>query len=102
MSAPVSHPLVADYVVKKTRGKAVALAGIGLVGGEITAMGVLFQFTKDMSFKDAFCVAAMVTFAWSLFLLIAIKDPDMTKLQRKMDSKLLNSPDRHKEQPFRR
>lgn len=42
MSGPIQHPLVADYVVKKTRGKAVALTGVGLVGGEVTAMGVLF------------------------------------------------------------
>lgn len=88
MSAPISHPLVADYVVKKTRGKAVALTGIGLVGGEVTAMGVLFQYTKEMSFKDAFCVAAMVTFGWSIFLLIAVKDPNMQNLRNKMDAKL--------------
>ena len=85
MSAPIAHPLVADYVVKKSRGKAVALTGIGIVGGEVMAMGVLFNYTKHMSFKDAFSVAALVTLGWSIFIFIAVQDPDMKSLRSKMD-----------------
>lgn len=51
MAAPISHPLIADYVHKKSQGKAVALQGIGLVAGELFAMGVLFNMTKEMNFR---------------------------------------------------
>ena len=46
MSAPLSHPLIADYIHKGSRGKAIALSGIGFVIGEVLAMGALLQFTK--------------------------------------------------------
>jgi len=42
MAGPISHPLVADYVHSKSRGRAVGLCGVGLVMGEVGAMGVLF------------------------------------------------------------
>jgi predicted MFS family arabinose efflux permease len=42
MSAPLSHPLIADYIHKKSRGKAIAMSGIGFVVGEVLAMGFLF------------------------------------------------------------
>jgi hypothetical protein len=45
-------------------------------------MGVLFQLTKKMKYEDAFSVAAMVVMAISIYLLHAIKDPDMKKLRK--------------------
>lgn len=42
MSAPLSHPLIADYIHKRSRGKAIALSGMGFVFGEVFAMGILF------------------------------------------------------------
>ena len=50
MAAPIAHPLIPDYVVKKHRGKAVALSGCGVVIGEVFSKGVLFNFTKSMTF----------------------------------------------------
>lgn len=50
MSAPLSHPLVADYVKRASRGTAVALAGVGIVLGEVFSMGILFNLTKSMSY----------------------------------------------------
>jgi hypothetical protein len=41
----MAHPLIPDYVVRKSRGKAVALTGVGLVLGEVFSMGILFKFT---------------------------------------------------------
>ena len=49
MAAPLAHPLIADYIHKNSRGKAIALCGMGFVFGELIAMGVLFNLTKDMS-----------------------------------------------------
>jgi MFS family permease len=94
MSAPISHPLIADYINRNSRGKAIAMNGIGLVIGEILAMGVLFNFTKDMSYEDAFKVAATLISCISFFLWYAIKDPDMKKLRNKIDLKIKSSPDR--------
>lgn len=42
MTAPMAHPLIADYVVRKSRSKGLGLMGIGVVFGAIFSMGVLF------------------------------------------------------------
>ena len=46
MSAPVAHPLLADWVAKKSRGRGLALMGIGTLFGNLYCMGILFNFTK--------------------------------------------------------
>ena len=73
------------------------MSGIGFVFGEVIAMGVLFQFTKTLSYEDAFSVAAVIVFGISIFLLFAVKDPDMKKLRKKIDLKLKNSPVKNSE-----
>ena len=88
MAGPISHPLVADYVHAKSRGRAIALSGVGLVLGEVCAMGVLFNLTKDMTFYDAFGVAALAIGGFAIFCLVAIADPDLNTLRRGMDGKL--------------
>lgn len=80
MSAPMSHPLIADYVVKSSRGKAIALNGVGFVLGEILSMGVLFNLTKSLSFYNAFAVASILIFGFSIWFLISVKDIDMKKI----------------------
>lgn len=89
MAAPIAHPLIADFVHKKSRGKAIALQGLGLVAGEVTAMGVLFNATKSMGFRDAFATAAVCIGCWSIFTFMAIRDPDLTRLRRGIDSKVV-------------
>ena len=81
MSAPLANPLVPDYVKRSSRGRAVALNGIGFVIGEVFAMGVLFNLTKSMNYKDAFAITAGVIMVFSFFFLIAIKDPNMDNLR---------------------
>jgi len=88
MAGPVSHPLVADYVHTKSRGRAIALSGVGLVMGEVAAMGGLFNLTKSMNFYDAFAVAALVIGGFAIFCLVAIADPDLKNLRRGIDGKL--------------
>lgn len=88
MAAPISHPLVADYVHRKSRGRAVALLGMGLVLGEVTSMGVLFNLTKSMNFYSAFTVAALVVAGFAAFFLIAVRDPDLSRLRRGLATKV--------------
>jgi MFS family permease len=91
MSGLLAHPLIADYIQKKTRGKGIALSGLGIILGEVLAMGVLFNYTKEMTYEKAFFVASLMTFGFAFFHLIAIKDPDMKKLRTNIDIKLLKS-----------
>lgn len=75
MSAPLSNPLIPDYIKRSSRGKAVALNGIGFVFGEVMSMGVLFNLTKTLSYFQAFAITATLIFMFSLYFLIAVKDP---------------------------
>lgn len=45
-SAPVMSPFINDYVVKKYRARAIALNGLGIILGELFAMGVLLNWTS--------------------------------------------------------
>ena len=85
MSAPLAHPLIADYVIKRSRGQSIALMGLGVTMGEVVAMGILFNYTKDMDEHTAFSIVALVIFGFSLFFLIFIKDPNLKKLQKRID-----------------
>lgn len=88
MAAPISHPLVADYVHKRSQGKAVALQGLGLVAGEVVAMGVLFNLTRKMTFHGAFAVGSVVVCAFALLFLVIIRDPNLKNLRRGINAKL--------------
>lgn len=90
MAAPLSHPLVPDYVKRSSRGRAIALSGIGFVMGEVFSMGVLFNLTKSMSYKKAFLIAAGVTMCFAIFLLVAVKDPDLRNIRTNVSSKHSN------------
>lgn len=81
MSAPLSNPLIPDYVKRSSRGRAVALNGIGIVIGEVFAMGILFNLTKSMNYENAFKVAASIIVFCSIVLLIGVKDPNMRQIR---------------------
>jgi MFS family permease len=85
MSAPLAHPLIADYVKRSSRGKAVALAGIGLVCGEVLSMGVLFNFTKQMNYFDAFSIASLLILTFAIFFSITIVEPNIETVRDKSD-----------------
>lgn len=93
MAAPTAHPLIVDYVHKKSRGRAIASTGVGLVVGEVFAMGVLYNLTRHMTYNHAFNVASLMILAFSLFFLVSIKDPDMSSLHRNMNQKLQDDDD---------
>jgi len=81
MSAPIQHPLIADYVKRSSRGKTVALAGVGIVLGEVFSMGILFNMTKSMNYYDAFAITASIIFAFSMFFLYSVKEPDFETIR---------------------
>ena len=81
MAAPLSNPLIADYIKRASRGKAVALNGIGFVFGEVISMGVLFNLTKNMSYYSAFAITSLLIFAFSIYFLVTVRDPSLIKLR---------------------
>lgn len=84
MAAPISNPLIPDYIKRSSRGQAVAMAGIGFVFGEVFAMGVLFNITKKMSFKNAFAITAGIITLFGICFLFTVREPDMKNLHGKL------------------
>ena len=74
---PISHPLVNDYIVKKYRGRAASLNGMGVIIGELFSMGVLLKFTEDMTYYDAFVIVAFVIWAFTLYFYCYVVDVDL-------------------------
>lgn len=87
MSGPISHPLINDYVRKNSRGKAIALNGLGQVFGEVMAMGVLLKLSKKMKYEAAFALTGTIIFACSIYFYIFIKNPDLHTMARRIDKK---------------
>lgn len=87
MAGPISHPLINDYVRKNSRGKAIALNGLGSVFGEVMAMGVLLKLSKTMSYEAAFALTGSIIVAWGLFYSLFIKNPNLRNIQNKIDQK---------------
>lgn len=87
MAAPVAHPLIPDYVRNNSKGKAMALNGLGYVVGEIFALGVLFNYTKEFNFYDAFLIAGGLFAVFGIILFFTIKDPDQSSRLRKSKSR---------------
>ena len=79
--------MIADYIKSSSRGKTVALAGVGIVFGEVFAMGILFNLTKSISYYDAFAITAAIIFVYSMFFLYSIKEPDFEMIRDKPSSK---------------
>ena len=82
MAAPLAHPLVADYVHRDSRGKALALSSMGIVIGEILAMSMFkLNLILNMDFYDSFSMSALMIMVFSLYFFYAVKDPDLRKIR---------------------
>jgi len=81
MAGPTAHPLVADYVHRNSRGKAVVFMGVGIVLGEIMSIS-LFKLTVklDFNFYQQFILMSVIIMAESIYFYYNIKDPDLTHL----------------------
>lgn len=89
MAGPISHPLINDYVRKNSRGKAIALNGLGQVFGEVLAMGVLLNLSRDMKYEAAFALTATIIFGFSIYFYIFIKNPDLHRMRKRIDKKAM-------------
>ena len=85
MAGPISHPLINDYVRKNSRGKAIALNGLGSVCGEVIAMGVLLRLSKSMTYEAAFALTGSIIIGWGMYFWVFIKNPNLGKIQKKID-----------------
>lgn len=85
MSAPVAHPLINDYIRKDSRGKAIAINGLGGVCGEVVAMGVLLRLSKSMSYEKAFGITGIIIILFSVFFFIFVKNPNLLIIQKRVD-----------------
>jgi sugar phosphate permease len=79
----VVHPLINDYVKKNSRGTAVSFNSLAVVLGEIIAIGVLFQVTKDLDFKTAFFIAGLTILIIALISFLLLKEPNLSHLQER-------------------
>ena len=85
MAAPTSHPLINDYVRKNSRGKAVALNGCGVVIGELFTMGILLNYTKEMTYYQSFLISFILIMIFAFFLFFNVIDPDMKSIRKRID-----------------
>ena len=83
MAGPVSHPLINDYVRKNSRGKAIALNGLGQVFGEVVAMGVLLNLSKEMTYEAAFGMTGAIIFGCSIYLYIFVENPNFKHIRHR-------------------
>ena len=70
-----AHPLIPDYVKSESRGKAVAMAILGSIIGEVFAMTILIGMTLNMSLDQSFIFVALVCGALTCVIPIIVRDP---------------------------
>jgi sugar phosphate permease len=85
MAGPIAHPLINDYVRKNSRGKAIALNGLGQVFGDVLAMGGLLNVSRSMTYGAAFALTAAIIVGWAVFFFIFVKDPSLERIAARMD-----------------
>jgi MFS family permease len=79
----ISNPMINDYVVKETRGKAFLLNGMGYVLGETFAMAILFNLTRNLDPKFSFALVAAVIGGLGILVLFVIVEADSLKTRYK-------------------
>eukprot|EP00347_Sterkiella_histriomuscorum_P015799 403355638 len=71
----VCSPLVNDYVVKESRGKANAFQNIGIIVGELFNLFVVVKLTEDFSLKMRFQSVSLFLFFLVFVIAFLIKEP---------------------------
>ena len=67
--------MINDYIKKDSRGKAVALMGIGTLAGECFCVVVLLSLTKNMDLVQAFAVTSLALLILSLPVIYFVTEP---------------------------
>ena len=77
-NATMVSPLLIDYIKSESRGKAMALASMGLVLGELL-MVFMFGFTRKMTMPQQFYVPAFIIAVLSVPMIFMVREPKLKK-----------------------
>ena len=72
-----AHPLIPDYVKSESRGKAVAIALLGSITGEVVAMTVFIGLSIHMSLDRSFLFVAFVCGILTCTIPCIVREPDI-------------------------
>ena len=67
--------MIIDYVEKEYRGRAIAIANMGLIIGDLLTFVILINITKEMDEYSKFLTFTPTLACFVLTLLIVIKEP---------------------------
>ena len=67
--------MIIDYVEKEYRGRAIAIANMGLIIGDLLTFVILINITKEMNEYSKFLTFTSTLACFALTLLIVIKEP---------------------------
>lgn len=79
----ISNPLIADYIKKDSRGKAIALVATGMGLGEAFSMTVLFGLSAALPLNQSYQFASAVLITMSLASLFMLREPELKMNKRK-------------------
>jgi sugar phosphate permease len=69
--------LAADYIHKEALGKGAALYGLGVVIGEVIAMGLFFNLTKNWNAFNSFGLVGAVGVFFAICFVLMVKEPQL-------------------------
>lgn len=84
----VTNPLAADYIEGDALGRGHALAGVGVVVGEVLCLGVLFRLTATLTPKASFACAGFSGILFTAIIFFMIKEPDLKVKKVKSSSEV--------------
>ena len=70
-----AHPLIPDYVKSESRGRAVAMALLGTITGEVFAMTVFIGMTINMGLDQSFLFVAFICAAFTCVIPFIVREP---------------------------
>ena len=79
-AAPNAQPLVTDYVVKSSRGRATAFVAMGFIVGDLICFGVIFNITAGLDKVLSFAIVSLIVSGFAMLFLFMIKEPNMKHL----------------------
>ena len=73
----MANPLVADYIRKDSRGKAIALVATGMGVGETFSMTVLFGLSSNLPLNQSYQLASVILIAMTFASVFMLKEPEL-------------------------
>ena len=72
-----AHPLIPDYIKSESRGKAVAIALLGTITGEVFAMIFFIGMSINMDLNKSFLFVAFVCGILTCTIPFIVREPDI-------------------------